>query len=163
MFLPLGPLLYRLAYRMLGDGEDARDAVQELYVKLCRDGDRALRSSNPEGYCVRMMQNVCADFIRRNGRNVLKLAVDVDGVRGGPSAGAADVQVENREAAAMVRKAMAAMPPKLREVVVLRDVEQKEMEEIEALTGMSPVNARVSLSRGRKMLKDQIRKLIKNT
>ena len=63
----------------------------------------------------------------------------------------------------MVRKALAAMPPKLREVVVLRDVEQKEMEEIEALTGMSPVNARVSLSRGRKMLKDQIRKLIKNT
>lgn len=39
VFLPLGPLLYRLAYRMLGNGEDARDAVQELYVKLCRDGD----------------------------------------------------------------------------------------------------------------------------
>ena len=39
-FLPLGPMLYRIAYRMLGAEEDARDAVQELYVKLCREGDR---------------------------------------------------------------------------------------------------------------------------
>lgn len=162
-FLPLGPLLYRLAYRMLGNEDDARDAVQDLYVKLCRDGDRALRSSNPEGYCVRMMQNVCADFLRRNGRNVLKLAEDVSEVRGGPSSVGADVPMEDREAAAMVRKALAGMPARLREVVVLRDIEQKEMEEIEALTGMSPVNVRVSLSRGRKMLKDKIRRLIKNS
>ena len=63
-FLPLGPMLYRIAYRMLGAEEDARDAVQELYVKLCREGDRALRSANPQGYCVRMMQNVCADILR---------------------------------------------------------------------------------------------------
>ena len=67
-FLPLGPMLYRIAYRMLGAEEDARDAVQELYVKLCREGDRALRSANPQGYCVRMMQNVCADILRRGGR-----------------------------------------------------------------------------------------------
>ena len=132
-FLPLGPMLYRIAYRMLGAEEDARDAVQELYVKLCREGDRALRSANPQGYCVRMMQNVCADILRR---------------------------VEGREEAAMVRKALAALPRKLREVVVLRDLEQMEMDEIEALTGMSQGNIRVTLSRGRKMLKEKIAKFI---
>ena len=76
-FLPLGPLLYRIAFRMLGSGEDARDAVQELYVRLCRKGDRALRSGNPQGYCVRMMQNICADILRRRGHNVLRMAADV--------------------------------------------------------------------------------------
>lgn len=160
VFLPLGPLLYRLAFRMLGTEEDARDAVQELYVKLCREGDRALRSSNPQGYCVRMMQNVCADFLRRGGRNVLRRAADVAEVRGGPAVEAADAPVEGREAAAMVRKALATLPPKLREVVVLRDLEQMEMSEIEAVTGMSQVNIRVSLSRGRKILKEKIAKFI---
>lgn len=159
-FLPLGPLLYRLAFRMLGTEEDARDAVQELYVKLCREGDRALRSSNPQGYCVRMMQNVCADFLRRGGRNVLRRAADVAEVRGGPAVEAADAPVEGREEAAMVRKALATLPPKLREVVVLRDLEQMEMDEIEALTGMSQGNIRVTLSRGRKMLKEKIAKFI---
>ncbi len=159
-FLPLGPLLYRLAFRMLGTEEDARDAVQELYVKLCREGDRALRSSNPQGYCVRMMQNVCADFLRRGGRNVLRMAADVTEVRGGPAVEAADAPVEGREEAAMVRKALAALPRKLREVVVLRDLEQMEMNEIEALTGMSQGNIRVTLSRGRKMLKEKIAKFI---
>ena len=132
-FLPLGPMLYRIAYRMLGAEEDARDAVQELYVKLCREGDRALRSANPQGYCVRMMQNVCADILRRGGRNVLRMAADVTEVRGGPAVEAADAPVEGREEAAMVRKALAALPRKLREVVVLRDLEQMEMDEIEAL------------------------------
>ena len=160
VFLPLGPLLYRLAFRMLGTEEDARDAVQELYVKLCREGDRALRSSNPQGYCVRMMQNVCADFLRRGGRNVLRRAADVAEVRGGPAVEAADAPVEGREEAAMVRKALATLPPKLREVVVLRDLEQMEMSEIEAVTGMSQVNIRVSLSRGRKILKEKIVKFI---
>lgn len=159
-FLPLGPMLYRIAYRMLGAEEDARDAVQELYVKLCREGDRALRSSNPQGYCVRMMQNVCADFLRRGGRNVLRMAADVTEVRGGPAVEAADAPVEGREEAAMVRKALAALPRKLREVVVLRDLEQMEMDEIEALTGMSQGNIRVTLSRGRKMLKEKIAKFI---
>ena len=159
-FLPLGPMLYRIAYRMLGAEEDARDAVQELYVKLCRGGDRALRRANPQGCCVRMMQNVGADILRRGGRNVLRMAAGVTEVRGGRAGEAADVPVEGREEAAMVRKALAALPRKLREVVVLRDLEQKEMDEIEALTGMSQVNIRVTLSRGRKMLKEKIAKFI---
>ena len=159
-FLPLGPLLYRIAFRMLGSGEDARDAVQELYVRLCRKGDRALRSGNPQGYCVRMMQNVCADILRRDGHNVLRMAADVTEVREGPAVEAVDASVEGREAAALVRKTLAALPSKLREVVLLRDLEQMEMSEIEALTGMSQVNIRVTLSRGRKMLKEKIAKFI---
>lgn len=160
VFLPLGPLLYRIAFRMLGSGEDARDAVQELYVRLCRKGDRALRSGNPQGYCVRMMQNICADILRRRGHNVLRMAADVKEVREGPAVEAVDSSVEGREEAALVRKALAALPPKLREVVLLRDLEQMEMSEIEALTGMSQVNIRVTLSRGRKMLKEKIAKFI---
>lgn len=159
-FLPLGPLLYRIAFRMLGSGEDARDAVQELYVRLCRKGDRALRSGNPQGYCVRMMQNICADILRRRGHNVLRMVADVTEVRTDPSVEAADASVERREEAALVRKALAALPPKLREVVLLRDLEQMEMSEIEALTGISQVNIRVTLSRGRKMLKEKIAKFI---
>ena len=159
-FLPLGPLLYRIAFRMLGSGEDARDAVQELYVRLCRKGDRALRSGNPQGYCVRMMQNICADILRRDGHNVLRMAADVTEVREGPAVEAVDSSVEGREEAVLVRKALAALPPKLREMVLLRDLEQMEMSEIEALTGMSQVNIRVTLSRGRKMLKEKIAKFI---
>ena len=159
-FLPLGPLLYRIAFRMLGSGEDARDAVQELYVRLCRKGDRALRSGNPQGYCVRMMQNICADILRQDGHNVLRMAADVTEVREGPAVEAVDSSVEGREDAVLVRKALAALPPKLREVVLLRDLEQMEMSEIEALTGMSQVNIRVTLSRGRKMLKEKIAKFI---
>ena len=159
-FLPLHPLLYRMAFRMLGSEEDAKDTVQDLYCRLCRTGVGILHKDNPKGYCVRMLQNLCVDRIRRGGHNVLRGAEDVAQVKGVPAVGAADATVEGREEAELVRRALAELPARLREVVVLRDIEQMEMSEIEALTGMSQVNIRVSLSRGRKMLKEKIAKWI---
>lgn len=162
VFLPIHPLLYRLAFGMLGNQEDAKDAVQDLYCKLCRDGDRALESSNPRGYCVTMLRNICSDRLRSTGRDALKKAGDIGDARGLQSGLSAESIVRRREDAALIRNALDALPPGLREVVVMRDLAQMEYKEIESATGMSAVNVRVSLSRGRRMLREKIMEMQKN-
>lgn len=162
VFLPIHPLLYRLAFGMLGSQEDAKDAVQDLYCKLCKEGDRALKSPNPRGYCVKMLRNICSDRLRSTGRDALKKAGDIGDARGLQSGLSAESIVRRREDAALIRKALESLPPGLREVVVMRDLAQMEMHEIEEAAGMSAVNARVSLSRGRRMLKEKLMELTRN-
>lgn len=154
-------LLYSIAFGILGCREDAMDAVQDLYCRLCRSGDKALKSPNPRGYCVKMLRNICVDRLRSAGRDVLKEAGEIGSFAGLQSDVSAESMLRRREDSALIRTALGMMPPRLREVVVMRDLAQMELEEIAEAASMSAVNVRVSLSRGRKMLKEKILELEK--
>ena len=64
VFLPLGPLLYRLAFRMLGAEEDARDAVQETFLKAWQHMDTFRAQSQAKTWLTRIAINVCRDMRR---------------------------------------------------------------------------------------------------
>ena len=96
------------------------------------------------------MRNICIDRLRR-GRRIsnddVSLAEDTSS-----EVPAADRSLVGREMLEQLEKAMDSLPQAQRTVVEMKFFRQLEYDEISAMTGMSPINVRVLVSRARKAI-----------
>lgn len=60
-FLEYRPLLFSIAYRMLGSVADAEDAVQETYLRWHRTNQAEEEIRNPKGWLTTTLSRVCLD------------------------------------------------------------------------------------------------------
>ena len=65
IWIPLAERFYRVAFHLLESGQDAEDAVQELYLKLWAARGSLGGIRNPFAYGVSILKNICIDRIRR--------------------------------------------------------------------------------------------------
>ena len=63
-FLPCHAKLYRVAFRLMGNVQDAEDMVQEAYLKLWKKRDELPEVASIEAYCVTLIKNLCYDSLR---------------------------------------------------------------------------------------------------
>ena len=64
-FLPYHQKLYRTAFRLMGNAQDAEDMVQEVYLKLWKKREELPPDiRNTEAYCVTPTKNLCLDARR---------------------------------------------------------------------------------------------------
>ena len=64
-FLPYHQKLYRTAFRLMGNAQDAEDMVQEVYLKLWKKREELPPDiGNTEAYCVTLTKNLCLDALR---------------------------------------------------------------------------------------------------
>ena len=63
-FLPHSEVMYRAAYRLLGNAQDAEDMVQEAFIRLWEKRETAMQADNAEAYCVALTKNLCIDRLR---------------------------------------------------------------------------------------------------
>ena len=150
IFLPLSDSLYRIAFYILESEADARDALQDLYVKLWNTRDRLNAVTNPKGYCATLLRNLCIDRIR-SARRFGNAGLDD---REDPAASVED-RLEVRERLNTVLSAFESLSEGQREVVNMRILENMSYEEMAARTGKSKLTLRVLLSTARKTLKER--------
>ncbi|MBZ5638081.1 MAG: RNA polymerase sigma factor [Acidobacteriia bacterium] len=135
--------LYRLARRLSRDSEDARDLVQETFLRAARSLSSLPRSAEGcEAWLVRTAVNLCRDLRRRaavRARARLEVAVDGDGT---------DPESESAIRVA-VQSALATLAPRRRAVVVLHEIEGLEVREVARLLRIAPVTVRWHLHVGR--------------
>ena len=147
-YLSLSDALYRVAFYILEDVEEAEDAVQELYLKLWKNRDALDGIRNPKAYAMTLLRNLCLDRVR----HVARIAdADVPGNMGGEFD--PDKAMDQKERLEMVLAAVKSLPDRQREILILRTVEGLSYEEIEERTGMNYLTLRVLLSRARQTLK----------
>ncbi len=65
IWLPLQGRFYRIAFYILENEADAKDAVQELYLKLWNIRDQLDIIRNPAAYGSLLIRNLCIDRIRK--------------------------------------------------------------------------------------------------
>ena len=59
--MPLQRMLYREAFKVLGDSFEAEDAMQNLYVRLWEQKEQLDHLVSPEAYCRTVLRNICID------------------------------------------------------------------------------------------------------
>ena len=151
-FLSLNAKLYKVAYLMLGNEDDAKDAVQDAYMKMWNRRDSIASIDNPQAYCVALVRNLCLDRHRAAGLSVVDKTPEELPIAGNDDA---SQHIERQQTAQLLNRCLARLPAQQQQVVRLRDINGCSMQEIEKATGLTAVNVRVLLSRARKSLREQ--------
>jgi len=133
-----------LAWRILGDADEVKEALQETFIRLFRHLRRYDESRDFFGWLFRIAVNVCRDRQRRRRRRwffflPIEEAKDV----------AAEVPVDLRDEVALLGAAIDSLPEKERLAIILRDVEELPTEEVAAILGNRPATVRVQVSNAR--------------
>ena len=148
------PDTYTLARRLCGNADDAADVVQEAYLRAYRSirkfrGDAAFTT-----WLYRITANCAADQLNRRSRHrhddlddeQVDERAEID-----PESHSANVELRDQ-----LKAALDGLPPKLRAVVVLRDIYDLPHEEIAAQLKISESAAKVRLHRARRKLREEL-------
>ena len=143
--------VYRLAYRLTGNRQDAEDLTQDVFVRVFR----SLSSYTPgtfEGWLHRITTNLFLDMVRRRARIRFEALPD-DAERLVSKDRSPDVVYDETHFDGDVQAALDALPPDFRAAVVLCDLEGLSYEEIAATLGVKLGTVRSRIHRGRVQLR----------
>lgn len=147
-----GDRVARLAQRLLGWRKDVDDVVQDVFVKALEQHHRFRGESRTGTWLARITINACRTRLRRERLwRVFFLARSAEPEPTHAANAVAD------ETGIAVRRAVNALPQRLREVVVLRYLEGWEVERIAQTLGLKRGAVDTRLSRARSTLERELR------
>jgi RNA polymerase sigma-70 factor (ECF subfamily) len=150
------PMVYSFAFRMLCNEEDARDAVQDTFIRVWKNMDKYNPEQKFTTWLFAIASNLCCDKIRSSKR---KLNAEEDEILSFLST------EENLEETA-IRSDLARvigvltdnLTPKQKLVFTLRDLEGFEPEEVERITGMTAGKIKSNLYLARQSIRKMLEK-----
>ncbi len=159
-------LVINTAYQYLKDYEDALDCSQEVFIKAYRNMASYRENSAFSTWIYQITKNQCIDMLRRNKTTNLSIEEtmedeDSPGIQlpAPESQQPENSAIRNRQIEA-VRMAIDQLPDKLREVCVMRDIQELSYQEISKLLDIpeGTVKSRLNAARFklRKILEKQI-------
>jgi RNA polymerase sigma-70 factor (ECF subfamily) len=152
----------RLARNMVPGLEDARDLVQEAYLRVFKNLARFDFQHDFKTWLFRIVTNLSIDHLRRrrptfstsaHGGDADEEAVELE--LPDPDAEAPERRLDKRETARKVRDCIAALAPHFQSVLVLRELEGLPCTEIAEIVGATHVTVRWRLHRGRKLFQEE--------
>ncbi|HEV8659192.1 MAG TPA: sigma-70 family RNA polymerase sigma factor [Thermoanaerobaculia bacterium] len=136
-----------LSWRILGDAEEVKEAVQETFLRVFRYLERYDEERDFHAWLARITINVCRDLDRR--RRKRRIFTPLDDAPPQAGGGALDEAVAARGDVALVGRAIESLPERERLAIILRDVEGLSTEEVAEILGNTPSTVRVQLSKAR--------------
>ena len=145
--LPLQDKLYSFALRFLGDSEDAKDAVQEVFLKLWKLRNSLDSYRSLVAFAMTVTRNHCLDRIKAK----RTIPIEDNKVYSSQNVNITPGDIlEIKDLAEIVRKIINELPENQRSVIQLRDIDGYDNQEIGEILKMDANNVRVLLSRARK-------------
>jgi len=151
LVMPYSDRIYRMAFRLMGNREEAEDVVQEVYLKLWGMRGELLKYNSIEALSIRIARNLCLDQLRR--RKVSQEALKLEQLKEDGQGKSPGEQLENKEDQALVHRLIGSLPEPQRTLVQLRHLEGREYDEIADMVNMKVNAIRVSISRARKEMR----------
>ncbi len=151
--------LLAVARRFLGNEEDAQDAVQEAFVRAFKAIHGFQERAQLHTWLHRIVVNAALTKLRERRRRPtesiddLMPAYSADGHQLVETRDWSDAVLERKETAGLVRNAIAMLPDQYRDVLVLRDIEERDTAEAAAILGTSSNVVKVRLHRARQALR----------
>lgn len=158
------PVVFRVAFRLLGNRLDAEDVTQEVFVTLHRRLGTFDFQSSFQTWCYRITVNTCYDTMRKQQRRAAYQAGYVDEDDGVPE----EVQAYRKpepvrrvllqEVQRYVAQALARLHPDLRTALVLKEIEALSYQEIATIMACSPGTVASRLARARQQVACYLRR-----
>jgi RNA polymerase sigma factor (sigma-70 family) len=154
--MPVRDKLYRFALALLQNSEEAKDAMQDVFLRLWSHRDQLDNVSNLESYVMKVTKNLCLDKLKfyKN-----KEMVDLSDRQMRVDNFTPFTTVSFNNLKELMIKLFSALPEQQRLVIHMRDIEHYSFEEIQEVTGMTINNIRVNLSRARQNVKNSYLKI----
>ncbi len=153
-------LVYRTAYRVLGEGASAEDATQDAFVSAYKHL-REYRGGSFKAWLLRIVTNACYDQLRAKQRRPTSsldaMLIDPDNPAPGADRAAPESPqdyAERQELGDAIQRGLATLPPNQRVTLVLTDIEGFSYGEVAAATGANLGTVKSRLSRARAALRD---------
>jgi RNA polymerase sigma-70 factor, ECF subfamily len=145
------------AWRMLGNREDARDAAQEVFLRVHKYLARVKLDQDFSGWIYRIVINVCRDLARKRGRpgQFTSFEAEIGSGRLEMLTSSDDVEASaiRAQQQALILKALTTLSKKEREAIVLRDLEGLSTQEVALILGSSQATVRSQISSARAKIK----------
>jgi RNA polymerase sigma-70 factor (ECF subfamily) len=154
-----------IAWRMLGNRDDARDAAQDVYLRVFKYLARFRAGEDFRAWLYRITINVCHDFARKKGAtgfgqfDQIDLVQESAALETGRRGADPESLALHEQQLALIRSALKSLPPKERAALVLRDLEGFSTEEVAQTLGSRPVTVRSQVSSARAKIKAYCDKL----
>lgn len=154
LVMPLRDRLFRFAQSLLLSPAEAEDAVHDLLARIWSDRDRIELPRRVDAFLLTSLRNRCYDQLRRRQAEARRSeAVKRTAER------ATETEIRQWEARELIRRAMAQLSDRQREVLHLKEIEGYATHEIAAMIGCDEAQVRVILSRGRMALRGILLKM----
>lgn len=153
--------VFNVAYKFVGRPEEAEDLTQEVFLKIFKALHTFDRRANFQTWLISISRNLCIDHYRSARKERELMARDVDVSELSPPArdrgplGA----LEQLDLRARLGRALAELPPTLREAVVLRDLQELSYQDIAQRLRLPEGTVKSRINRGRLELARQLRRL----
>jgi len=153
--------VFNVAYKFVGKHEAAEDLTQEIFIKVFRSLNSFDKRANFQTWLISISRNLCIDHYRSVRKERETMARDVDASELSPVSRerGPHSQLEQTDLRNLIRQALSALPPALKQAVVLRDLQEFSYQEIAESLGLPEGTVKSRINRGRFELARQLRRL----
>lgn len=152
--IPLREKLQSFARSILSNDFEAEDAVQETFLRLWNVRSQLENHPNIAGFAMQTLKNICIDKLRSTRYKISNEAIDISDNTPTPYQ-----YTEQNNEIAIIRRIIDTLPPTQRMIIMMRDVDGYELDEIAEITGSDNSAIRVNLSRARKTVRSKFMNL----
>lgn len=157
--LPLKDKIFRLAFRVTLNTQEAEDLTQDTLVRVWSKREELSDVKSLEAFCITVCRNMALDRVKRTERSNLSLDDEGTTTDAYDNEPAPDERMEHDERLRRVHQLFNALPERLRTALQLRDIEGMSYAEAAQAMGVSEDLFRVTLHRARKAIKTQYEKI----
>ena len=157
-FMPFHRLLYRVAFHLTGNVQDAEDLLQDTYLKLWQKRNDLRDEAVTQAYLVTLMRNLLRDQQRLKH---IDSSAELKDELSPPDEHSLEGQIAANDEAQKMESLISQLPERDERIIRMHLVEERSYEEIEQDTGLSQGNIRIIVMRTKQKLKQQFIKLTK--
>lgn len=151
---------YNIAFRMIGNEEDAKDAAQEALIKVFKNLHAFKGDSAFSTWLYRIVMNTCKDLLRKRKPNEISIDKGFETDDGEVHLEIEDntndpvSKYEQQEVRVTIETALDELPDNYKSVVVLREIQGLSYDEISEIEDIPVGTVRSRINRGRRILRE---------
>ena len=151
---------YGLAFRMLCHHEEARDAVQEAFLRVWENLHRFDEKTRFTTWLYRIVANRCLDVLRARARRPPDSTIRGEqwDLRDPVDPATPESLASSADIGRAIHRLTAGLPEVQRLVFTLRDLQDLSITEVEHVTGLSSQSIRTNLHLARKRIRERLEK-----